>query len=114
MSQNTNHLLRKETCEHCSKSIFVGQQTVICYKCKIIQHGKCSSKLFNYIRENWYCVSCVNKYDINRYNPFLEIIDNIKYDKTYEDEPLDFVEVNENLSNILENCRNHTRYELNH
>ena len=69
---------------------------------------------FDHIRENWYCVSCVNKYDIKRYNPFLDIIDNIKHDKAYDNEPLDFVEVHENLSNILEDCRNHTRYELNH
>ena len=114
MSQNINQLLKKETCEYCSKFILVGQQSVICNKCKIIQHGKCSSKNFSYIRENWYCASCVNKYDINRYNPFLDIIDNIKHDKTYDNEPLDFVEVHENLSNILEDCRNHTRYELNH
>ena len=114
MSNKPHQSINKETCEHCSKYINVGQCTAICDKCNIILHGKCSSKNFSYIRSNWYCDSCVNMYDINHYNPFFEILQNMKHEKIYESESHDFVELHENVSNVLEDCKNFSRYELNH
>ena len=114
MSHTIKQLLNKESCDQCSKYIYVGQPTVICKNCEIIQHGKCSTSNFTYIRNSWYCDNCIIKHDINRYNPFFDIIESAEHDKIYDNEPVDFVESHEHASNLLEHCRNYSRFEFNH
>ena len=115
MSQCTiKHLLNRESCEQCSKYIYVGQPTVICKKCEVIQHGKCSTTNFTHLRNNWYCNNCIIKHDIHRYNPFFDIIENSEYEEVYGNEPVDFIESYEHISNLLEQCKNYSRFEFNH
>ena len=103
--------LKKEVCELCSKHIMIGQCTSICKKCDLIFHATCikKQKQFRLFRENLYCASCISKYDIIRYNPFINLFENNDSDKFYDNEPIDLIESVEEMSTILENCQN---YEL--
>ena len=113
MSINRRILSNREVCGECNKGIFCGQNYVICNKCDLIQHGKCSSKIFQTFRQNWYCISCLTKYTILRYNPFYDLINNAdSSDHFYDSEPEEFVQSLENISNILENSKSFSHSEL--
>ena len=50
--------------------------------------------------------------EIRRYNPFFNMFDDLNPDKFYDNEPSDFVESVENLSKVLEDCKNYTYEKL--
>ena len=111
MSSKSTNYLKREACGFCSKHILYGQPTTICNKCDLIFHGKCvkPSNLKQY-RGSSYCTNCIIKYDIDtrRYNPFYNIFNDEHSDRFYDDEPTEFVESIEHISNLLKDC---SRYD---
>ena len=105
--------MNRETCGRCIKQIYIGQSSIVCSKCNLIFHLNCAKDAVTF-REDIFCSICVDKFDVIRYNPFfhhdlIETDDN----KFYDNEPSDYIEIIENMSNILENCRSYTINELN-
>ena len=78
---NITSFIKREVCEGCSKQIYIGKPAIICKNCDIILHKNCAlDKNFKTFRENWYCYNCLSNYDIVKYNPFIEILNDIDLD----------------------------------
>ncbi len=99
---NYNYHQNREVCGSCHKSILIGQQITICSNCDKINHKKCH-KLQSRTMPRDLCSNCAVNY-IQRYNPFLELIDNSDSDKIYENESPEFQESIGINSRILEEC----------
>ena len=105
--------LKKEACGVCSKQINVGHRAVVCNNCNEICHKKCSkSKNYVLFREKSYCNMCIMKCEIIRYNPFYSLLQNDHSDKFFEDEPPEYIENLQEMSDILETCRSYTIKEF--
>ena len=114
MSNNTSLTSNKEVCGLCTRKILIGQLTILCRNCDLIFHGRCATPdNFEQFRDNSYCTSCMTKNEIRRYNPFFNMFNDLNPDRFYEDEPQDFVESVEKLSNILEDCKSYSHDKLN-
>ena len=96
----------KEVCDHCSKSINLGQLIYECSNCNKILHKKCfkNSKSVT-IHENFYCLTCSKNLD-NHYNPFVDM-DHDGHNDDCNDPDLT------RISTILESCKAHTVKEIN-
>ena len=60
-----------------------------------------------------YCSECCTKYDLKRYNPFYNLINDRDYDNIYENGSTEMTESVEKISETLENCKNFSTAELN-
>ena len=96
----------KEVCDHCSKSINIGQLIFECFKCDKILHKKCfkNSKSVT-INDNFYCVACSKNSEVH-YNPFLDM-DHDGHTDDCNDPDLT------KISTILESCKSYTVNEIN-
>ena len=104
----------REVCEFCSKSILIGQTTILCKHCDSIFHARCiTPENFEQYRGNSYCRSCILKNEIRRYNPFFSMFDDVNPDKFYDDESSELVESVEQQSRILENCKDYNCKKFN-
>lgn len=102
--------IAREVCETCSKQIYLGQMIITCEHCDTIFHKTCiNKKNFKYYRSNWFCNLCIQKHDIIRYNPFLDIVENHDYEN---DDKEDVIETSTIISEILENCRTYENSEF--
>ena len=111
MKLNSN-CIKKEACNFCSKNIFVGQLVTVCGTCDLIAHTKCAKKnKFSNFRGKNYCQTCLKTYDIIRYNPFYDILEG-EDDKFLEEQPTEYIENLQELSDILENCKNYNKNEF--
>ena len=108
-----NPTLKKEVCTLCEKHILIGHRAVVCHNCDVICHIKCS-KLNKFVpfRNKAYCPTCIAANDIIRYNPFYEIGSNEFSEKFYEQEPSEYVDRIEEMSNILEKCEPYSKSKL--
>ena len=106
MTQFTQCNLKREVCGTCLKQIFVGQAVTICKQCDIIVHGKCGTKnnVMCLNEGNTYCNKCIERNNIIRYNPFLNLCENEDSDKFYDGEPTELTESMGQVSKILESC----------
>ena len=104
----------RETCGHCTKQIYIGQSSIVCSKCDTILHLNCAKNAVTF-RQNIYCSICVDKFDIIRYNPFYlkHDLHDQDDDRFYENESSDYIEMINDMSDILENCRSYSISELN-
>ena len=106
--------LTPEKCYSCCKPVRSGHPFLICQNCDRILHKKCKStdniKIF---RESTYCVSCIEKNDIIRYNPFYQPPHFSGNNNPINEEPIDYIESLQTISNILENCRSYSIHQLN-
>ena len=106
----------REVCGLCSKSVLIGQTTILCKNCDLIFHARCATlQNFEQFRDNAYCACCMLKHEIRRYNPFFSMFDGLDPDpdRFYEDESTEFVESVEKQSQILEDCKNYDHKKLN-
>ena len=95
----------RENCGQCTKQVYVGQSSIVCSSCDMIFHSNCVKHTTTIFRQNIYCSICIDKYDIIRYNPYFNFqeLDN---DKFYDNEPTDYIDIMNDMSDILENCKN--------
>ena len=111
MNQGTKNM-RKEACNFCTKNILIGQLVTVCGNCDIIAHTKCAKKhKFKMFREKRYCQTCVKTHDIIRYNPFYDILEE-EDEKFFEENPTEYIESIQELSEILENCKNFSKKQF--
>ena len=105
--QNT----QRERCGQCTKQIYIGQSAIVCMKCDLIFHLHCASDAVTF-RQSIYCSTCIEKYDIIRYNPYFNYheLDN---DKFYDNEPIDYIDIIDDMSNVLENCKRYSANDIN-
>lgn len=109
MSLNINSKLKKEVCSVCIKNISIGSVSAVCHECDKICHIKCSKKAsYRCFRGKLYCPSCLIANDIIRYNPFYDILEG-ENDKFFEDEPAEYIKSIQDLSEILENCKDYSK-----
>ena len=95
----------RESCGKCLKQIYIGQSSIICSNCNVIFHLNCVKDAITF-RQDIYCSSCIDKFDIIRYNPFFNYQQlDTDDDRFYDNEPSDYIDIIENMSNILENCK---------
>ena len=101
-----------EKCVYCDKSIRAGHPFITCSKCNCILHKKCRTQdnIVKFRDEN-FCISCIEKFSIVRYNPLYQP-DHFNSNEMLNEEPIQFIESLENISNILENCKLYTTPEL--
>ena len=105
----------REVCGTCEKQIYIGQPIIICEICDAIFHKNCANtKNFKSFREKMYCYTCIQKHDVFRYNPFLDIVnDNDAENLTNEyDDNSDVIETSQKISEILENCKKYEKDEF--
>ena len=101
-----------EKCVYCDKSIRAGHPFITCGKCNCILHKKCRTKdnIVKFRDEN-FCISCIDKFSIVRYNP-LHQPDHFNSNEMLNEEPIQYIESLKNISDILENCQVYTTPEL--
>ena len=107
-----NSQSKKEACSVCSKNILIGHPSIACSSCDRIYHSKCSkNKNFKTFRNKLFCLSCIKIHDIIRYNPFYDLLEE-QNENFFEDEPVEYIESIQELSEILENCKNYSKIEF--
>ena len=105
--------IEKEPCDVCSKKISFGHRVLECVNCQSVVHLSCSKiKKFGVVRNSTFCHHCLESNDIMRYNPFFDLVVSEHTDKFYDDEPVEFTETVEKLSNVLEDCHGYTKAEF--
>ena len=109
----------REKCEYCFKSIYFGNSISECDLCNAVIHTKCfQNSSFRFDVGKCYCNSCfLNKYR-PCYNPYKKVINEfttpLHDEKTYNEDPIDFIDTIQTLSDILENCTTlESMHELN-
>ena len=109
LNRNDHH----EACVCCSRPIRAGHPFITCNKCDCIMHKKCktTSNIIKF-REQTYCSNCIELYDIIRYNPLYQP-PHLSRNEFLDDEPLEYVESLDTISQILENCCQYSFSELN-
>ena len=102
-----------EPCASCSKPIRAGHPFIVCQKCSIILHKKCkTTENIIIFRDQTFCAACIEHHDIIHYNPFHQA-PHFATNDFLDDEPIDYVESIDTISNILENCKTYSIKELN-
>ena len=104
--------LIKESCEYCRKSICVGQAITECSMCSAVIHTKCFKKSeFVFENNTGYCFDCYNFKYVPCYNPykipmneFCKQYDADHEEKFYNENPTDFIDTLQIISNTLDNC----------
>ena len=101
-------LITKENCECCHKAICIGQAITECNLCPSVIHTRCFKKS-DFILENnaSYCFVCYSQKFEPRYNPY-KLYLNYQIpsyeEKSYNEDPVEFIDTVQTLSNILDNC----------
>ena len=106
----------RELCETCNKYIYTHNAVVICYICSKIMHHTCiDTLLFKMCDDdgNWYCYNCQSSHAYKRYNPYDNIVNANSSDHFYDQEPIDNIDILNDMSTILNNCVNSTVNEFN-
>ena len=104
--------IRRENCWQCTKQIYIGQSAIVCMKCDSIFHLNCASDTVTF-RQGIYCSSCIEKYDIIRYNPYFNNYHEPDNDKFYDNEPNDYIDLIDDMSSVLENCKRYSANDIN-
>ena len=113
MTSKSNLTKVKEVCSVCTKYILIGHSASVCGHCDIIFHTKCAKKAkFKLFRNKQYCLSCITTNDIIRYNPFYDILEN-QDDRFFENEPTEYIQSIQELSETLENCKSYSKSQFN-
>ena len=87
-----------------------------CSMCNIPFHPKCAKSCTRTFRDKPYCGNCLEIHEIERYNPYYdtitEITDNLD-SKHYNDDPVESIDILEDMPCILESCKAYTVQEFN-
>ena len=59
-----------------------------------------------------YCSGCISSKDIIHYNPFFDILEH-ESDSFFDNEPKEYIESIQELSEILENCKSYGKDQFN-
>ena len=89
---------------------------VSCENCQNAFHKTCSRKILKLHRNVFYCKQCLSSFDLMKYNPYYELLEENKdHDDTKfnHNEPIELMEIIEEYSSILENCKNFTISQYN-
>ena len=107
--------LTKETCGCCRKFLNLGQPMLECEICDKMIHAKCYKiSEFKNIENLWHCSSCIEHREI-RYNPCEHCYKSsqLESEAFYNEEPIDAIEIIQDMSNMLKKCRSYDKKELN-
>ena len=103
----------KEICSVCKGNILIGHLATLCGHCDSICHVKCVEKAnYRTFKNKTYCACCIASQDIIRYNPYFDILE-YENDSFFENEPTEYIESIQKLSEILENCKSYSKTEFN-
>ena len=103
----------KEVCIVCRGNILIGQLVNECGNCNSICHIKCAKKSnYRTFRNKMYCSGCISSQDIIHYNPFFDILEH-ESDSFFDNEPTEYIESIQELSEILENCKSYGKDQFN-
>ena len=86
--------------------------------CSMVYSKTCSRKVLKLHRNVFYCKECLISFDLMKYNPFYELLE-VEESKDHGDtkfshnEPIESMEIIEEYSSILENCKNFTISQYN-
>ena len=90
----------------------IRQLVSVCGKCDIIAHSKCAKKhKFKTFRNKQFCQGCIKTHEILRYNPFYDILEG-EDDRFFDEQPTEYIESLQELSEILENCKNYSKNQF--
>ena len=101
--------LTREVCKCCRKFIYIGQSIAECSLCNAVIHTRCFKKSdFKFENSISYCYNCYFFKFEPRYNPYKTSTNNfygsINEENCYNEEPIDFIDTIQIISNTLENC----------
>ena len=104
-------------CEHtqCQEDIMSATTIVRCYMCDYAYHQKCAKLCTKTFRNKPYCVNCLDVFEIIRYNPYYDTIVEITddMDSMHNDEPIESIDILEDMSCVLEPCKPYCIQEFN-
>ena len=93
-----------EKCASCKKAVRTGHPFVTCKNCDCILHKKCKSNAnMKHFRGDNFCTTCLENRDIVRYNPLYQP-PHLSTDEVFDDEPVDYIQSLDHISQTLENC----------
>ena len=112
MIQDYNVKLPSKICQLCKSNLShgVAKQFFTCNSCQNSYHNTCiNNKTPNIVfREKIYCKYCYESKDMQKYNPFYDILNHhsetSESNFVFDNEPPENVEAIESISAILENC----------
>ena len=104
----------KKICSVCKGNILICHLATLCGHCDSICHVKCVEKAnYRTFKNKTYCACCIASHDIIRFNPFFDILEYNENDSFFENEPTEYIENIQKLSEISENCKNYSKTEFN-
>ena len=110
MSVTKNNTVIRLSCAYCQDMIKNEQLSVSCKMCHEHFHKTCSKQFLKQYRNFAYCKECLNNFDLIKYDPYYETLAEISNKNEIKsfanDEPPESLEILEEYSNILENCKN--------
>ena len=88
---------------------------VKCSMCDYAYHQKCSKLCTKTFRNKPYCVNCLDVFEIIKYNPYYDTIVEITddMDSMHNDEPIESIDILEDMSCVLEACKPYCIQEFN-
>ena len=104
-------------CEHAQyqEDIMSATTIVKCSMCDNAYHQKCAKLCTKTFRKKPYCVNCLDVLEIIKYNPYhdtiMEITDDM--DSMHNDEPIESIDILEDMSCVLEACKPYCIQEFN-
>ena len=104
MSADVAKLSTRSNCAHCQETIKIQQIKVSCENCQNVFHKTCSRKILKLHRNVFYCKQCLSSFDLMKYNPYYELLEENKdHDDTKfsHNEPIESMEIIEEYSSIL-------------
>ena len=104
-------------CEHAQfqEDIMSATTIVKCSMCDYAYHQKCAKLCTKTFRNKPYCVNCLDVFEIIKYNPYYDTIVEITddMDSMHNDEPIESIDILEDMSCVLEACKPYCIQEFN-
>ena len=97
------------------RKILCLQQLLLNVLCNNAYYQKCAKLCTKAFRNKPYCVNCLDVFEIIKYNPYydtiMEITDDM--DSMHNDEPIESIDILEDMSCVLEACKPYCLQEFN-
>ena len=117
MSVTNNDTVIRLSCAHCQDVIKNEELSVSCEIYHAQFHKTCSKQFLKQYLDFAYCKECLDNFDLIKYNPYYETLAEVSNKNEIRsfanDEPPESVEILEEYSNMLENCKNLTISQYN-
>ena len=112
MTNLTSKYAHRERCQECNKQLLIGQSAIECSSCEKILHKKCTKENFIVFRGENYCSMCIQSQNIIRYNPYYDTYGGNDSEKYYDDDPMNYINELQYISDLLENCKQFSPSEI--